>query len=98
MLVGRAGTLGVGPQQDVWSITESLRHRVHGDPGIEQCGRVRDPQIVKSQSGKTELPEFLSRCLGQCPCVSDSREIKPSTVYATGGKDQRLNRQPDGAQ
>jgi len=66
---------------------ESLRHRVHEDSRIEQCGRVGDPQIVKSQSGKAELAEFLSRCLGQPPCVSDSREIKPATMYAARGKD-----------
>ena len=62
---------------------------MHGDPSVEECGRVCDPQIMKPQSGKTELTESLPRCLGESPRVANSREVKPPTMYATGGKDQR---------
>src|SRR6516164_4024214 len=96
--VGGAGVLGVPSQQDIRAVTEALRNRMHGDSSVEQRGRVGDPQIVKSQSGEAEFAELRSYRLGQPPRVAYSCEVEPPTEYPTGGKDQCLGRQPNGAQ
>ena len=55
--VGAAGVFGIGPQQHVGTVAETLRHRVHGDAAVEEGGRVRDPQILKAQPGEAEPAE-----------------------------------------
>ena len=93
--VGTAGVFGIGPQQHVGTVAETLRHRVHGDAAVEEGGCVRHPQIVKPQPGEAELAEACPDFLGQRSCIADACEVEPSIARGGGGEDQRLGRQPE---